>query len=139
MASDTAPRSTAAWRGPAARATARLPLANRWRPQTTSNAITLDDMVLQYLRAQHAKRHSCSSVVPVFSLLSPRRWQPTKAKDAAAGPRHPPRNVVNRLRERERAGAGASGGGSAQMRHLVYSKFRQASPFKVALPSARVE
>eukprot|EP01052_Picozoa_sp_SAG31_P015178 SAG31_NODE_968_length_10678_cov_4.493619_2_plen_1237_part_00 len=110
------------------------PAANLSAKRT--HAITLDDMVRHYLRAQHAQRPNAASVVPPFSLLSPRRWQPYEnGKEAALGSRHSSRNVVSKLRQRELQEQTTrrpavepyrqTGGNATQMRHLVYSKFRQ--------------
>eukprot|EP01050_Picozoa_sp_SAG11_P022097 SAG11_NODE_4086_length_2072_cov_2.600101_2_plen_337_part_01 len=105
----------------------RTSRARKSAPAAQKPTITLDGLVRHYLRAQHARRANPASVVPPFSLLSPRRWQHPGSLKQKAQPRCATQNVVNQLRERELHSAPRRDTRtvSTQMRHNVYSKFRQ--------------
>lgn len=87
------------------------------------SAPSLDGIVTEYLREQHAHCSNPVSTCPPFSLLQPHRCPEPRYRDYASP------NITKRMLERQRTPFGGTQGRKYDLRYL-YSRFRTAGSIK---------
>lgn len=93
-------------------------------PGTAPGAATLDEIVTQYLRGQHAACANPIAVLPPFSLVQPHQC-PTPMRAGAASV-----NIARRLAQRQAMPPFGGLGGRQRLRHYIYSRFRPVATFR---------
>lgn len=93
------------------------PMAKR-KTDFSSNAISLDSIVIEYLRKQHALCKNPVVTCPPFDLFKPHRCPEPKNRNLA------PANITSRVQNRQVFPPSGGMFGSKMDRKFIYSRFR---------------
>ena len=92
-------------------------IVNKWQPKQ-ENSMSLDKIITEYLRKQHAVCNNPVVTCPPFSLLEPHRCPVPKHRNSAS------QNMTARLIQREYRPRHGGADGMRCTRKFLYSRFR---------------
>lgn len=105
------------------------PMAKRRTDFSSSNAISLDSIVIEYLRKQHALCKNPVVTCPPFDLFKPHRCPDPKNSAVASV------NITSRLQNRQVFPPSGGMFGSKMDRKFIYSRFRPYRSLRVFDPT----